>query len=418
MDSAKGHRNNHYVPIWYQNRFLPDSFKERKFRYLDLSPEVTIDAKGRSHRKSDLKRWGPKRCFCQEDLYTSKIGSIFSTDIEKKFFSRIDDTGSQAIEFWSNLNRYGIDENNFNTLIQYMTLQRLRTPKGLAYIAAKTQSRSHNLVLRYLQQLQWLYGAIWAEAEWAIADASESNTKFIISDNPVTVYNIGCFPGSAICKPPGDPEPWLAATHTYFPLSLDKILILTNTTWVRNPYGNPLKARPNPSPARSTIFKTTKIQTGRSLSEQEVREINYITKKRALRYIASPVEEWLYPEKYLSTTHWSKLGRGLLFMPDPREVEFSSQIIVGGYKDGRPADVWDEYGRRPGQSTFNDEKFRAKEWRTFHAFKGEFARLMGPERRGVAHSIGTRHRTADSPEHHASLLKGEIPQLSRKRRGA
>lgn len=417
MDSDKGHRNNHYVPIWYQNRFLTEDLQERKFRYLDLSPDIFRDSKGVIHQKSNLRRWGPKKCFCEEDLYTSRIGSLFSTDIEKKFFSHIDDKGRHAIEFWSDLKRHRIDEKSFNTLIRYMTLQRLRTPKGLAYISEKTKSHNRNVVLQYLQGLQWLYGAIWAEAEWAIADASASPTKFIISDNPVTFYNLACFPGSSICKPPGDPEPWLAASHTYFPLSLDKILILTNTTWVRNPYGNPRKPRPNPNPARSTVFKTTKIQTGRKLSEQEVREINYVTKKRAFRFIASPVEEWLYPEKHLANTHWSNFGKGLLFMPDPREIEFGSQIFMGGYKNGRPADVWDEYGRRPGQAHYNNEKLRAKEWRTFHAFRGEFARLIGPEHRGSAQSMGFRNSSTDSPEYHESLLKQEIPQLSRKRRG-
>jgi hypothetical protein len=37
-------------------------------------------------------------------------------------------------------------------------------------------------------------------------------------------------------------------------------------------------------------------------------EINYITKKRAYRYVAAAEKEWLYPERYLPTTHWNKLG--------------------------------------------------------------------------------------------------------------
>ncbi len=35
------------------------------------------------------------------------------------------------------------------------------------------------------------------------------------------------------------------ATPTYFPLYLDKVLILTNLSWVRNPYQNEIRIRPN-----------------------------------------------------------------------------------------------------------------------------------------------------------------------------
>lgn len=414
---SDGHRNNHYVPVWYQHRFLQSHLKERKFRYLDLKPDVVTDSQGRRHTKTALRRWGPEKCFCAKDLYTTTLGPWFSTEIEKRFFGPIDDESVAAVDYWTNYNHSKIEHSAFDHLIRYMTLQKLRTPKGLAYIAAETRARNHNDVLMRLQALQRFYGAIWAEAEWSIVDASSSPTKFIISDHPVTVYNLACFPGSSWCRDWRDPEPWLAATHTYFPLSLDKLLILTNTAWVRNPYGNPTKPRPNPNPTRSAVFKFTDVQTGRQLTEEEVLMINYITKKRAHRYVAGSDEEWLHPERRLTKTHWSKFGGGLLFMPDPREVSFSSQIVMGGYASGRPADVWDEYGRRPGQPNYDDVRLRDKEWRTFHAFQGEFARLIGPDHRGYKHSFGSRAATSDSPEHHSELLASEIPGLSRKRRG-
>jgi hypothetical protein len=96
----------------------------------------------------------------------------------------------------------------------------------------------------------------------------------------------------------------MVATHTYFPLSIDKILILTNLSWVRNPYQKERNIRPNPNFFHSTIFKFTDIQTYRNVSEQEVLEINYITKKRSLRYIAAAYKEWLYPENHLPSTRW------------------------------------------------------------------------------------------------------------------
>ena len=414
MNERQGYRHNHYVPVWHQERFLTPDLREQKFKYLDLRPDVFADAKGERRAKTALRRWGPKLCFAEPDLYTTRLGSWYSTEIEQKFFGQVDDRGRPAVEFWHDFALPRISRNAFLELIRFMTLQKLRTPKGLAHLADATSSVSQNAVLVELQRFQNIYGAIWAEAEWAIADASESPTKLLLSDHPVTVYNLRCFPGSKHCAEWRDPEPWLNGTHTFFPLSLNKLLILTNTSWVRNPYGDPVKPRPNPNPIRSAIFKFTDVQTGRKLSEQEVLEINYVIKARAHRFIAAAQEEWLYPELSLATTHWSKLGNGLLFMPDPRSVSFTAEVIVGGYPDGRPADRWDEYGRRPGQPGFDDAKTRAKESRTFEAFKGEFARLFGPKHRGAAGRFG-RYSDQDSPEYHAALLGEERPELSKAR---
>jgi hypothetical protein len=150
-----------------------------------------------------------------------------------------------------------------------------------------------------LQEIQNVYCATWTECVWLIADATKSDTKFIISDHPVTVYNRACFPGSDYGKGFNDPDIRMVATHTYFPLSIDKVLILTNLAWVRNPYQSEREPRPNPGLFRNTIFSLQDIQTCRSLSEQEVLEINYITKKRALRYVSAAEKEWLYPERRL-----------------------------------------------------------------------------------------------------------------------
>jgi hypothetical protein len=52
----------------------------------------------------------------------------------------------------------------------------------------------------------------------------------------------------------------MVGTHTYFPLSIGKILILTNLAWVRNPYQSERKVHPNPMLFRDTIFMFTDIQ--------------------------------------------------------------------------------------------------------------------------------------------------------------
>jgi hypothetical protein len=110
------------------------------------------------------------------------------------------------------------------------------------------------------------------------------------------------------------------------------MLILTNLSWARNPYGNARKLGPNPQPFRQTIFRFTDIQTGRQLQEIEVKQINYITKRRANRYVAAAQEDWLYPDPDLPTTHWRKLDDRYLFMPDPRDLNLGGEVMIS-YKD-------------------------------------------------------------------------------------
>jgi hypothetical protein len=63
-----------------------------------------------------------------------------------------------------------------------MSVQKLRTPKGLSWLSLAAGTLSRNLDLIFLQQIRRIYC-------WQIADASASPTKLIISDHPVTVYN-------------------------------------------------------------------------------------------------------------------------------------------------------------------------------------------------------------------------------------
>lgn len=362
---------------------------EGKHWYLDLKPEQVV-RDGHRFTRRDLLQWGPVSCFAEDELYTVKWGSQENVDIERFFFGRVDSEGKSAVEFFSDFmfDQAGQHE-AFNGLMNYMSVQKLRTPKGLGWLSGLRDGRDHNMRLLLLQQIQNIYCAIWTECVWQIADATKSATKFIISDHPVTVYNRACFPVSAYCKGFSDPDIRMVATHTYFPLSIEKILILTNLAWVRNPYQNERKLRPNSQYFRDTIFNFTDIQTYRSLSEQEVLEINYITKRRALRYIAGAEREWLYPEKYLPSTHWKKFGKGLLLMPEPRDIYMGGEVIVG-YKGGG-ADSWSEYGHRPWQEGYKDDKRSAVESKALERFKAEWAVMQGPEYRGTSSHFNRKH---------------------------
>jgi hypothetical protein len=104
------------------------------------------------------------------------------------------------------------------------------------------------------------------------------------------------------------------------------------------------------------------------------------------RSIAARKEEWLYPEKHISKSDWARYGQGYLLMPDPRSVSFSSEILMG-FKDGTST-AFDAYGRRPWEVDYKKEKSKGPdEFHTFEKFKGEFARLFGPYRRGRSFDV-------------------------------
>ncbi|TAL15043.1 DUF4238 domain-containing protein [Patescibacteria group bacterium] len=397
--------NNHYVPQWYQKRFIPEGQIDNELFYLNLKPGVFTDPRGVVHDKRAVIKQGTRLCFAEDDLYTTWFGGQRRTDIEKIFFGQVDDYGRKAVDFFANYDHlaYEWDPSAYRSLMLYMSTQKLRTPKGLGWLAKKANTTNRFVILQTMLRLRQLYGAIWTESIWQIADASQSDTKFIISDHPITSYNRFLGPrNKKWCRGFDDPDVALNATHTIFPLSIDKVLILTNLSWVRNPYQSGIDYRPNPNPLRSAMFNFQTIQISRQLSEQEVREINFIIKSRAHRYIAAANKEWLYPEKYVSKSDWNSYGDGLLLMPDPRGVDYTTEILVGN-NDGT-AYAFDEYGRRPWEEGYSPTSVPNDDFNTLERFKGDFAAIFGPKRRGRAFTITDLDPIEDSDDMHAYHL--------------
>jgi hypothetical protein len=257
--SGEYHRN-HYVPEWYQKRFIPREARDKELFYLNLSPGILTDSRGVVHDRKALRRLGPKYCFFKQDLYTTSFASIDSTEIERLFFGSIDSNGRHAVEHFADFEHMKPGQHEaIQALMMYMSTQKLRTPKGLGWLSEKVKTSDRNVLLQQMLRFRQLFCAIWFESVWLIADACNSETKFVVSDHPVTVYNRRCGPRSQWCRGDNDPDIWLNATHTMFPLSLDRILILTNLSWVRNPYQSPTKTRPNPNPLRSAMFSMLDI---------------------------------------------------------------------------------------------------------------------------------------------------------------
>lgn len=402
------YKNNHYVPKWYQKRFLRPNDASNELLYLALNPGFRVDPRGVAHIGKTIKKQGIRRCFSQNDLYTIKFGITRHTEIERGFFGQIDKNGQEAVQYFADFDHLKPSwrKDTSRHMVLYMSAQKLRTPKGLAWLTNSIGSNSQDLLMRKLLEFRQLFCAIWTECIWQIADASQSDTKFIISDHPVTVYNRFLKPSDRRLRlAADDPDITLNATHTIFPLSIEKILILTNLSWVRNPYQSGIERRPHPTLERSTMFNYEEIQTLRQLNEQEVREINFIIKSRAYQYIAAAEEEWLYPERYVSELDWGRYGDELLLMPDPRSVPYRG-VIMNVLKNGQVISI-DEYGRTPGHPDYRDGVDQV-EFNTLQRFQGEFAQKFGPSRRGRAKGLGGLDPECDSSsmhKHHLDLVK-------------
>lgn len=332
-------RKNHYVPQWYQKGFLPDD--RTQLIYLDLAPETKTLPDGRIITVNNRRRLGPAACFYTKDLYTTFFGGHVNDEIERFLFGQIDTSGSRAVRAFATDDMAQWHQ-NFENFFIYMDAQKLRTPKGLDWIRQHYPGLAQTELMLEMQAIRALHCTLWAEGLREVVSAEESDIKFIVTDHPVTIYNYASPPEADRCIYPNDPSIALKATQTLFPLDRNHCLILTNLEYAREPdAANPLENRTNPQPMRHSMVRTDAFIRERMLSPDEVQSLNIILKSRARRYIASPVEEWLYPENAVSTD-WASHKSILL----PNEVDISSAggEMYAGFDDGSTY-YQDEFGR-------------------------------------------------------------------------
>ncbi|MFZ1301157.1 MAG: DUF4238 domain-containing protein [Candidatus Microsaccharimonas sp.] len=401
------YKNNHYIPQWYQEGFIPDGVQNRSLKYLDLNPGTYTNDDGRVILKRAMHTLGTYYCFSEEDLYTRWFGEERNTQVERVFFGKIDKNAMDSIRYFESYDHTNIDYDAYRNMMPYMGSQRFRTPRGLLWLSEQLGIEDRDRLLRMMIFQSNTYSVIWSECIWQIADANDSETKFIISDNPVTVYNkeIGTH-NRTWDREKSDPDPNLFGSHTIFPLTMNKILVLTHSGWAKNPYQSGMRRRPNINPYRNTLFNYTDIQIDRHLSEEEVRQINFILKSKAQKYIAAYKEDWLYPEKYIKDSDWPSFGDGILFLPDARSLNLGGEIIMG-FNDGSSY-IQDEYGRHPGDPEYSGNGPTNRDWKTLDRIKGEFAHRFGPVRRGRSLDSAILERPEDNPrlhEYHLGLYK-------------
>lgn len=374
---------HHYVPQWYQRRFLQPG--RTNFFYLDLHPE-TITWPGGSHVLKGQRRRGPAVCFYEDDLYTLKLGPQSTDALESLFFGAIDNFGRRAVEHFAKFR--GIEDETIpavRALTPYMGAQRFRTPRALDLIKKRTGSGDHNAALVTLQRMFESHQTMWTEGVWEITRARTSPTKFIVTDDPVTFYCKHAF--TSEWKYPNEISLSQLGTRTIYPLSLDSCLIITHLQFVRNPGAIPTMFRDNARSFDTTMKHLGEIQFGRELDEDEVLRINYILKKRAKRYIAASEEGWLYPEGRVSTREWGKLDDDWFLLPNLWRVHFTTGIMAGGGKS-RPYAA-DEYGFKPWDMQYQDGARREQEWEAFEQAKRDWAtRRIGKSRAKTDERLG------------------------------
>ncbi len=348
-------RNNHYVPQWYQRRFLSGDLS--KLHYLDLNPDTITLPDGTVKTLNSRSKRTTTTCFFQKDLYTTFFGSHINDEIERLLFGEIDSTGAEAVRAYIGDD---LEEKHkyFREFFSYIDSQKIRTPKGLDWIKDHYPNLNQVDLMVEMQAIRDRHCTLWTEGVREIVSAENSTIKFILTDHPVTVYNYACDPSSEYCVYPKDPSIALKATQTLFPLDENHCLILTNLEYAKDPDSqNPLEKRTFPRLVRTSMARTDTLIRTRQLDKNEVATINRIMKQRARQYIAASNEEWLYPENIISS-NWQDL-RAVLLPPKDELFKFSGKMIVG-FDDGGSY-YQDEFGRTTPENKFLKKEISEKD---------------------------------------------------------
>ncbi|MFC1652835.1 DUF4238 domain-containing protein [Planctomycetota bacterium] len=349
---AKFPSRHHYVPIWYQKRFLAEDAKQYYCQRIIKSK--VLDSNGTPFSESKVHPVAPVNCFLEKRLYTINLFGVRDEEIEQRLFNSIDNAGGKSLdtvveeEGWCQ--EGGIDR--WHQFMDIMGAQKLRTPKGLDWIRSLLKIRAEsavyftenrNIVLENMTYMLQMFSTIWTESEWEILSANNADIGFIISDHPVTAYNHQCPPKSTYCNYPLDPPISLIGTRTIYPLDKKHCLVLTNRQYAYDPDKvDPLNERINARYFDKAIFSFTDVIRERELSDTEVHMINYVTKARARECIAGGVKEWLFPEKHLSGLEWKDID-ALLQIPQINVKRTTSLFF--SYRDGTTVG-YDAFGRK------------------------------------------------------------------------
>lgn len=341
-------RKNHYVPQWHQERFFVPG-KTTHF-LLDLNPPTFKRGDGTAASGRCLFKSPTSRAFFAEDLYSTFFGAEVNDEIERMFFGDIDRRGADAVRAFCGDDQ-GAWHQHFDDLFEFLDIQKLRTPKGLAWLrqqypeigrlGAMLPDDAQNQLMFEMQGIRMLNITTWTTGVREIVSAERAGVKFIMSDHPVTVYNHAIPPSDARNRYPGDPSTALKGSQTLFPLGQDHLLILTNLEYASNPGTRPDAKRTFARNYQSTMVSTINFIRKRYLTDEQVAEVNFVIKARAGRYVAGSSRDDIFPEKVVSKS-WADLRT--TFLPLPDELYRFGGEMYASFENG-DVRYQDEFGR-------------------------------------------------------------------------
>src|SRR3954463_4953499 len=93
------------------------------------------------------------RAFRERDLYSTFFGTSVNDEIERRLFGAIDSKGSVAVRAFT-----GDDvsewHGHFQTLFEYIDIQKIRTPKGLDWLRAQYPTLTQNELMLEMQGIR------------------------------------------------------------------------------------------------------------------------------------------------------------------------------------------------------------------------------------------------------------------------
>lgn len=341
-------RKNHYVPQWHQERFFVPG--KTTHCLLDLNPPTFKRRDGTVASGRCLFDSPTSRALVEHDLYSTFFGVEVNDEIERIFFGDIDRRGAEAVRAFCDDDQ-GAWHEHFQDLFEFLDIQKLRTPKGLAWLRQQypeigrlgemLPGVAQNQLMFEMQGIRMLNVTTWTTGVREIVSAERAGVKFILSDHPVTVYNHAVPPSDARNQHPGDPSPALKGSQTLFPLGPDHLLILTNLEYAKDPAVRPDVKRTFARNYQPTMVSTIEFIKTRYLTDVQVAEVNFVIKARATRYVAGSRREDLYPEKVVSKS-WADLRA--TFLPPAGELYRFGGEMFASFENGHVR-YQDEFGR-------------------------------------------------------------------------
>ncbi len=368
---------HHYVPQWYQKVFFGDT--QPKF-YLQLPTDVQVNSYPRYK--------SPRKRFCENDLYMLKYKNSQSDVLEKKLFGKIDEIGANSIKQILSTNNVLMPGEVWNDFLEYLDAQLSRTPRALKFFNSYNV-QVPNAPLVFMQCVRNIHMAMWADAVWEIFDATDSDIDFLLSDNPVTLYNRAIYPKSKEGQTGLELNFTEIGTQTIFPLNRKQLFVATHIQFARNPKYNPRQQILNPRVSGPGLISMFDIIRCRKMTDTDVIKVNFIIKNRADKYICASNKEFLYPEKMNKRIDWNNIGKNDFLLPDPRDLSFSTQWVIGN-DDGFVCG-----GNEYGQPFDNDKTIvcRDKENTVLQERRLYYDRRYGPLNRLPAYAQNHKDNT-------------------------